>query len=166
MIRPKKTSAKRHSSPTVLRNGRRIVDYDTYIPYFLAVVNNALSRGASALYLKRFGIGIGEWRVVSILANEPGVAASHIGDVVAMDKAAVSRSLSKLETLGVLKIVISPNDPRRRTISLNSAGYDLHDQILSLALEREKQLIEGTDPDDLEAFLRVMRIMRHNVRDL
>lgn len=156
----------RLSSPTRMQGGRQLVDYDAYIPYFLAAVNNALSRSASSYYLKTFGVGIAEWRVLSILANEPGVAAAHICEVVAMDKAAVSRSLHKLETLGVLNITLSPTDPRRRALSLTASGYDLHDQILSTALEREARLIEGVDPQDLEAFLRVMRIMRRNVRDL
>lgn len=161
-----KPKANRISRPTRTQGDREIVDYDTYIPYFLAVVNNAMSRSASALYLTRFGIGIGEWRVLSIIANEPGVAASHIGDVVAMDKAAVSRSLGKLETLEVLEITVSPSDPRRRAFSLTKAGYALHDQILAIALEREGKLIQGTDPEDLEAFLRVMRTMRHNLRNI
>ena len=37
---------------------------------------------------------------------------------------------------------------------------------LAAALERERKLIAGVDPDDLEAFLRVIRIMRRNVDDL
>jgi DNA-binding MarR family transcriptional regulator len=163
---PRRCPSGRVSSPTRDLNGRQIVDTDTYIPYFLAVVNNALSRSASAQYLKDFGIGIGEWRVLSILANEPGIAASRICQVVAMDKAAVSRSLDRLNKQDLLHINHAENDPRRRSLSLNPAGYDLHDRILQVALERERALIEGVDPADLECFLRVMRTMRDNVANL
>ena len=55
------------------------------------------------------------------------------------------------------------SDPRRRIWWLNEAGYVIHDSILQVALERERQLICGADPNDLEAALRVMRIMRKNV---
>jgi len=157
---------KRISSPTRMAYGRRVIDIDTYIPYFLAAVNNALSRGGSALYLRDFGVGIGEWRVLSMLAIEPGISAARICDVISLDKAAVSRSLTRLEALECLDIEVSPSDPRRRALSLNLAGFDLHDQIMAKALDREAALIEAVDPQDLEAFLRVMRIMRANVRNL
>jgi DNA-binding MarR family transcriptional regulator len=157
---------RRQSSPTRILGQRRVVNIDGYIPYFLTAVNNALSRGASARYVRDFGVGIGEWRVMSMLAIEPGIAAARICAVVAMDKGAVSRALCRLETLKLLRTTHSKSDPRRRSLSLTRAGYDLHDKILGAALEREAALTGGVDPDDLEAFLRVMRIMRANVNNL
>lgn len=46
---------------------------------------------------------------------------------------------------------------------LTDKGYGLHDQIITVALERERQLVRGVDSDDLETFLKVMRIMRRYV---
>ncbi|NOX73695.1 MAG: hypothetical protein GXP03_08785, partial [Alphaproteobacteria bacterium] len=67
----------RLSDPTKEYQGRRIIDISTYTPYFLSAVNNALSRGASKRYLKMFGIGIVEWRTISMLAIEPDIPASR-----------------------------------------------------------------------------------------
>ena len=154
----------RLAEPTRLNaQGRRVIDIDTYVPYFLIAVNNALSRGASARYLREFGVGVTEWRVLSWLATEPGIPASRICEVIALDKAAVSRAVARLADMDLIEAVVSPTDPRKRRISPNPAGYALHDRILAAALEREAILIEGVDPDDLEAFLRVMRVMRQNV---
>ncbi len=157
----------RISSPTRRReDGREVVDITTYIPYFLSSVNNTLSLGASSQYLSTFGIGIADWRVISMLAIEPGIPASRIVDVISIDKGAASRSLNKLSELGLVTFEAMESDPRRRSWELNAAGYDLHDRILSAALEREEKLIKGADPDDLEVFLRVIRIMRKNVDHL
>ncbi len=153
----------RKSTPTRQRHGRDVVDITTYIPYFLTSVNNALSRGASQLYLERFGVGIVEWRVVSMLANEPRIPASRACDVIALDKGATSRALMRLYDQGYLEFEASEGDPRKKIWWLNDKGYRLHDDILSLALERERQLIRDIDPDDLEVFLTVMRQMRRNV---
>ena len=152
--------------PTLSRGGRAVIDTDRYIPYFLAAVNNALSRSASAQYRRAFGLGIGEWRVISMLAIEPGIPAARICEVISLDKAAVSRSLNRLDHMGYLVATPSPSDPRRRAWSLNPAGLALHDRILETALAREEQLIQGTDPADLQTFLRVMRQMRRNVRNM
>lgn len=147
----------------MVRNGRTVIDMTTYIPYFLTSVNNALSRGASQLYLETFGIGIVEWRAISTLALEARIPASRICELVALDKAATSRALTRLQELGYLQFEASEVDPRKKIWWLNDKGNRLHDRILAIALERERQLIEGVDPEDLEAFLRVMRIMRRNV---
>lgn len=155
--------AGRISSSTMTIDGRPVLDLSSYIPYFLASVNNALSRGASQTYLATFGVGIVEWRVVSMLAIEPGIAAARICEIIALDKAATSRALSRLRELGYLEFETPGSDTRRKAWWLNARGYELHDRILALALERERGLIEGVDPEDLEAFLRVMRRMRRNV---
>lgn len=153
----------RLSKSTRSRDGREVVDVSTYIPYFLASVNNALSRGASRLYRDRYDIGIVEWRVVSMLAIEPRIPASRVCEVVSLDKAATSRGLMRLHELGYLAFEAPDSDPRKKIWWLNAAGYALHDDILAVALDRERRLIQDVDPSDLEAFLRVMRLMRRNV---
>jgi DNA-binding MarR family transcriptional regulator len=156
----------RLSSSTATSHGRTVINIETYIPYFLAAVNNALSRGAAQIYSTRFGIGIAEWRVVSMLAIEPGIAAARMCAVIAQDKAATSRALNQLQREAYVAFDATSNDPRRKIWRLTDAGYALHDQIMALALDRECRLITNVDPDDLEAFLRVMRTMRRNVVDL
>ncbi len=153
----------RLSTPTMQRNGRTVIDVTTYIPYFLTSVTNALSRGASQLYLETFGIGIVEWRAIATLAAEPRIPASRICELVALDKGATSRALSRLHRLGYLDFEAAAQDPRKKVWWLNEEGYRLHDRILAVALERERRLIDGIDPEDLETFLRAMRIMRRNV---
>lgn len=146
--------------------GRTVINTDTYIPYFLVAVNNPLSRGASQHYLEKFGVGIVEWRVISMLATEPGIQAARICSVISLDKGATSRALNRLQELGYTEFKALPTDPRKRVWWLNEKGYDLHDRLIDIALERERALIAGADPDDLEAFLRVMRIMRRNVEHI
>lgn len=157
----------RISRPTkVLADGHEVINIDTYIPYFLSSVNNALSSGASAQYLRDYGVGIVDWRVISMLAIEPGIPAARICSVVSLDKGAASRSLAKLAEAELVAGEAMENDPRRRIWTLSPAGYALHDRILAAALVRERKLIDGTDPADLEAFLRVIRVMRRNVEGL
>ncbi len=156
----------RLSQPTKAFEGRQIVDISTYTPYFLSAVNNALSRGASQYYLNKFGIGIVEWRVVSMLAIEPDIRARRICEVISMDKAGTSRALKRLLELNHVSFDASPTDPRRKIWRLNAQGYMLHDRILLEALERERKLINGVDPADLEIFLKVIRQMRQNVEKL
>ncbi|GAB4274341.1 MAG: MarR family transcriptional regulator [Pararhodobacter sp.] len=155
--------AARISRSTQCNDGHEVVDLHTYIPYLLSSVNNALSRGASQLYRARFNIGIVEWRVMSMLAIEPDIQAARICEVIHIDKGAASRALLNLDNAGYLSFEVKGEDARKKVWRLNDKGYALHDTILAIALDREAQLISGADPEDLEAFLRVMRLMRRNV---
>ena len=86
----------RLSRSTKPNGDREVVHLENYIPYLLSSTNNALSSGASLHYLAHFGLGIVEWRVISMLAIEPHIMASRICEVVALDKAATSRALRRL----------------------------------------------------------------------
>lgn len=156
----------RLSKPTIRKGRRDIINIDTYIPFFLVAINNSLSSGASILYREKFGIGIVDWRVTSMLAIEPGITAAHICDVIALDKAAVSRALKSLSSAGYLRSEASATDNRKMLWWLNDRGYKLHDAVMCCALERERYLIENIDPEDLEAYLRVMRKMRENIKNI
>ncbi|MEN8658453.1 MAG: MarR family winged helix-turn-helix transcriptional regulator [Marivita sp.] len=154
------------SSPTKTVNGRQVIDLKTYIPGFLSTINNSLSRGASQRYRSEFGIGIVEWRVMSMLAIEPRIHAVRICDVISTDKGQVSRALVSLEKAQLVDCEVVSADIRKKKWWLTESGYDLHDRVLAIALERERRLIEGCDAQDLEAFLRVARIMNENISKL
>lgn len=154
----------RISSSVTIRDGVEVLDISNYVPFFLSSINNALSRGASAVYRENFGIGITEWRTISMLAIEPEITAARICEVVNLDKAAASRALATLDEMGYLGSVTAEKDPRKRRWSLNNKGYELHQKIIRIALAREKALIEGVDAIDLEATIRAMRQMMSNVR--
>lgn len=156
----------RISVSTTTRDGVEILDITNYIRFFLSSISNALSGGASTIYRKQFGVGITEWRAMSMLAIEPEITAARICEVVNLDKAATSRALATLDAMGYLGSLASEKDPRKRRWWLNDKGYKLHALILSIALSREEALIEDIDPEDLEASIRAMRIMMTNVRKL
>lgn len=154
------------TTSTQVENGRKVVNLQRYVPHLLSSVNNALSRGASKLYLETYGIGIVEWRVISMLAIEPGIPALRICEVIKIDKGAASRSLSQLQRAGLVTFKERVSDPRKKNWALSAEGYGIHDSILAEALKREERLLEGIDSNDLEAFLRAMRTMSQNVEKL
>ncbi|WP_323035053.1 MarR family winged helix-turn-helix transcriptional regulator [Pararhodobacter sp.] len=153
----------RISRSTQDRDGHLVVDLENYVPHLLSAVNNTLSRGASQEYLDRFDIGIVEWRVMSMLAIEPRIQATQICEIIKIDKGAASRALSRLDEKGLVEHEVLASDPRKRIWWLSKSGLELHETILQLALGRERRLITGIDPRDLEAFLRAIRIMTRNV---
>jgi len=116
----------------------------------LTFAANRFTRAASRLYQRRFGIGAMDWRMLVMLAREPGSGVSHAGRTIGIDKGAVSRSLQRLAKRGLVEATDGP--PNRPGWRLTDAGGDLHDRILDLAMTRQGRLLDGFSEDEIRAF--------------
>jgi DNA-binding MarR family transcriptional regulator len=132
---------------------RRILSLPGYATYYFTVVANKLSTGASRLYQKEFGIGIIEWRIMAMLAVEPKISPARICQVIGMDKAAVSREMRKMEAKRYLTVDDDPTSLRKKSLELTDAGYELHDRVIQVALERERRLLSDLSPEEIDTLL-------------
>jgi len=138
---------------TAFRQGRKVLNLSAYVTFYFTVLANKLSSGASRLYLKRYGIGIIEWRVMAMLAVEPRISPARICQIIGLDKGAVSREMRKLEAKGYLLVEEDSESSRRRTLELTDKGYEIHDEIIRTALERERRLLQGLSAEEVETLL-------------
>jgi len=142
------------------------IDLSRYVPSYITLIANKWARNASALYIREFGIGIVDWRLMSLLAIEPWIQASRVDEVVGMDKGAVSRSLRGLEKSGLVMTRRNVVDPRRREMALTPAGREMHDKIARIALARESVLLSGFSEEERDVLLGFMVRMRRNLSEL
>lgn len=135
------------------------LDLERYVPGLLTFLTNKMSSGASACYRKHFGIGIVEWRVLSMLAVESHINANRMVQVIGLDKSAVSRALQLLEREGYTTSEVDAADARRNTVALTKKGHELHDRVLVTALERESLLLSGLDSGEVELLISFLHRM-------
>lgn len=133
------------------------IDLRDYFPFFLGTISNRWTTTSSRIYLDRFGIGIGEWRVLASIRSLEQASSQAIVNLIAMDPAAVSRSMAKLESGGFVEPVKGKFAGRTKPYTLTEAGIELHARISDLALQREDQLLSGLDAQEREGLLRLMR---------
>jgi len=125
------------------RRSPNALDLGNYIPAYLTFLANKLSSGASAIYRRRFGVGIVDWRIMALLAIEPWIVAGRICEVIGLDRAAVSRSVRFMVQHGIVETRFQNGNERRQFVALTRKGLRLHDRIVKVALAREQQLLEG-----------------------
>lgn len=135
-----------HHSPTVL----------------LTFAANRFTRKASRLYQEQFGIGAMDWRMLVMLTREPGSTVSHAGRTIGIDKAAVSRSLRRLEAKGLAE----PSVQNAHKWHLSDAGQALHAKMLAVALDRQRRLLDGLSRDEVEQFSRCLSVFLENLDGL
>lgn len=113
---------------------------------------NRLTREATRAYQAEFGIGVMDWRMLVMLTRSPGCSVALAARLSGIDKAAVSRSLQRLESEGLAQSETLGEDERRKSWSLTPKGLDLHARILPRALERQNDLLKGFSPKDIARF--------------
>jgi DNA-binding MarR family transcriptional regulator len=139
------------------------LDLERYVPAFITLIANKLSRSATVFYQKRFGVNVTEWRIMSLLAIEPGITASRICHVIGFDKGPVSRTLALMQKRGLIAIKTDPRDGRSHSISLTPKGWKTHDAVIVAALERERRLLACLRKDEREVLIDLLRRIHSNL---
>ena len=140
-----------------------MLDLDRYTVAYMVWTANKLSRGASHTYLKVFGVGVEVWRCLVLLAIHDSLTAQQVSQVMGMDKAAVSRCFKILQAKGLIVMGLNASDGRVRIATLTPKGRVLHDQILEIALERERALLTVLNVSERETLLRLLKRVHENL---
>jgi DNA-binding MarR family transcriptional regulator len=131
----------------------------------VAVFANRLSRSASRFYRKAYGIGVVEWRLMMFIGHTQETRANRICSEIDLDKGAVSRSLGVLQSLGVVRIKEDGADGRRNKVALTAKGRALHDRLVPIALDRQRELVCGLTPGEIATFNALIDRLQANVAD-
>jgi hypothetical protein len=109
------------------------IDREIYIPHFLNTLNNKLSSGASDLYIKLFGIGINDWRALSVeYMRDQG----HL----------------RIEPAG-----------KEKLIYVTATGQKLYSEVARVALAREKLLLRGLSQEQQATLRSLLAHLLSNV---
>ena len=140
-----------------------VLDLDRYVPAIITFIANKLSNSATAFYQRNFGVNVTAWRIMSLLAIEPGIPASRICSVIGFDKGPVSRTLAMMKKRGLVAIRPDPRDGRSHAISLTAKGQATHDEVIVAALGRERRLLSCLDAQEQDVLIRLLRRLHDNV---
>src|SRR5690349_19014580 len=111
---------------------------ENFLPYRLSVLTNTVSGAIAAAYFAHFGLSIPEWRVMAVLAANPGLSSAEVTARTAMDKVAVSRAVAALLSAGRLRRTMAKNDRRRTHLELTPSGTRVYAQVVPVALNYER----------------------------
>src|SRR5512147_3009282 len=111
------------------------LDLDSFLPYRLDILADAVSRGLSRLYKDRYGLAVPEWRVLAHLGQYAPITAKAIAAHSRMHKTKVSRAVAELERLGFVRRTDSDADRREEPLSLTAKGKAAYDDLAPKAAD-------------------------------
>ena len=131
-----------------------VIVAERYVPGLVRAVANKLEGGASRFYRKHYGIGLSEWHILVALAADPWITSPVLCKNAGLDKAAVSRSLARMEEQGL--VLSRDTSGRSRATALTAKGRRLHDRIAQAAMQREEQLLADFSPKQVDQLVSLL----------
>ncbi len=124
---------------------------ESFLPYRLNRLAEAVSRDFSRIYKERFGLTRPEWRLLATLGQYGSMTATEIGAHSAMHKTKVSRAVSSLEQRRWLARKSDEHDRRSEQLALTKAGESAYRELVPLARAFEAELLNGLASRDKAA---------------
>ncbi len=142
------------------------IKLESFLPYRLSVLANLTSSAIAADYEKRFGLSIPEWRVIAVLARNPGLSAREVAEKSRMDAVAVSRAVNRLLRAGRLRRAVAADDRRRSVLQVSAAGKAVYRSVAPLALKYEQALLDALSPTDRAVLDRLLEKLTSRAESL
>ncbi|MDX8469174.1 MarR family transcriptional regulator [Mesorhizobium sp. VK23B] len=118
-----------------------ILELESFLPYRLYRLADAVSREFSRIYKERQGLTRPEWRTLSGLGQRGTMTATELGEQSAMHKTKVSRAVAELERRRWLTRTPDGNDRRVEHLTLTKAGLAAYREMVPLAKVFERELL-------------------------
>lgn len=139
------------------------INIDRHATAHINMLANKLMLKSSLAYTQKFGIGMMEWRVISVLSDHPASSVQTLSDILGLDKAAVSRTIKKLQEKEYVLVEGHPEDKRIYVINLTESGHSLYEAASEFAIEREQLLLSDLDDDQKNSLFEILKILRSRV---
>ncbi len=132
------------------------VNFNTHVPVRLSSLAGKYGLLVSRENQTQFGIGLREWRIISILARFQPMTAIEISKRLGTARSNVSRAVNTL----ISKKLVGQNsdeiDKRRHILTLSESGIEIHDKIAPVSIDRAEHflsIISKKESNDLRKIL-------------
>jgi len=103
---------------------------DLHISYQITIAANLMAFGNSSRNIKKFGLNVGEWRILGCLGQMGPLTAAQIVMETHQDKANVSRSVKSLIRARLITKIDNPRHKNSPSLWLTYLGKDVYDRVM------------------------------------
>ena len=133
-----------------------------FVPYLVYRITNQMTQRLRGR-LRKSGINISRWRVLSVLRANGEMSLGQIVDLTAMDQPAISRVVTQLESDGLVKRKTSKRDSRYVHVNLTAAGTAAFAEIYPTAQRHQEKALDGFTAKEIETLKKYLRRIQVNI---
>jgi DNA-binding MarR family transcriptional regulator len=143
-----------------------VILLEKFLPYRLTILANQVAAPLAAQYVKRFDLSVPEWRCMAVIGRFPGLSVLDLVEKTAMDKVAVSRAVSRLESMSRVDRQIADDDRRRNILHLSPEGWHVFRQVIPFAKRIEQALLSDFSDEEREVLFGFIDRLSHRIQVL
>jgi MarR family transcriptional regulator, organic hydroperoxide resistance regulator len=113
--------------------------------------------------LSRYGLAPVDWRILSTLQESDGHNIAYLAERTATERSNLSRSVDKLEGLGLVRRQREPRDRRHVQLYLTKTGRKKFDDVMPVVLWNIDRVVEGFSADERKTLMELLHRVRGNV---
>lgn len=132
------------------------IPVDHPVLFLIHRLSRSLLRGSMAYYLHEFKLGVPQVQILHGVGRAGPMASKQIADMLAMNKALVSRSLRELTDLGYIASTVDPADARLRVWTLTDAGHAFVQGARARRQQRQRKFLAGLSEEEQRLLIRVL----------
>jgi MarR family transcriptional regulator, transcriptional regulator for hemolysin len=138
-------------------------DFENSVGFIVNSTAKAFQKALDSELRKKVGVTISQWRVVGILALQPGLTQKEIADKVGIEGATLVPLIDKMEKDGLLKRKPDSKDRRVNRIYLTTKADSLWNSMTECALRIRKVSTKDISEDQLKNTLETLRRISKNL---
>lgn len=129
-----------------------------------------LMRDVSRLLGRRFeekarsiGTSLAQSRAIAYLTVHPGINQNCLADFLEIQPISAARLLDRMEAMGWAVRRLDPADRRVRRVYLTEKAHSFFEQLVDMAVENNKEALEGLSPQQIEVLLAMLEQAHANL---
>jgi len=123
MLEELSAKSESHDDATMANDSHETLT-DQFLPLRLMRVAQRVQLAFTRKLTQELGIGISEWRLITVLDDSENLSANEVAALAGMDKVQVSRAVSRALGHGLLTRLRDHDDRRRTVLNLTDKGRD------------------------------------------
>ncbi|OCH15145.1 MULTISPECIES: MarR family winged helix-turn-helix transcriptional regulator [unclassified Aliivibrio] len=133
-------------------------DRQSSFGWMINVIANQASKNFEA-ELKQHGLTVALWPTMMCLWEEEGVTQRDIAEKSKVENSTTTRTLDKLEKLGLVERQVDPNSRRSFRIYLTDEGRALKETLLPIPVKVNKEVLSSLDLKEQKEMIRLLQKM-------
>jgi MarR family transcriptional regulator for hemolysin len=112
------------------------------------------------------GGSLGTWIVLNALSDVGSVSQATLATHVHLEGATITHHIDRLESLGLVRRLVDPDDRRVRRLELTDAGVELYKRLLTAARDFDRATLAGVSPEERALLRRTLERIQSNLAAL
>lgn len=133
-----------------------ISEIDRLVTYGVARLSAQLNAQASAIIKANSDVSLTEWRIIVMATFETPSTSADLARVSGLDKAQISRAVTRMQERGLVRLRPDPVDGRKAYVEMTDQGRAIYAKLIKIMRQRQAIFEKTLNQEELKTLFRLL----------